>query len=34
MFVIEEGTGNIIFKQFNDAELKIIEDTMNRFKHG
>ena len=34
MFVIEEGTGNIIFKQFNDAELKIIEDTMNSLSMG
>ena len=34
MFVIEEGTGNIIFKQFNDAELEIIEDTMNNLSMG
>ena len=27
-------SGNIIFKQFNDAELKIIEDTMNNLSMG
>ena len=34
MFVVEEGTGNIIFKQFNDAELKIIEETMADLQAG
>lgn len=34
MFVIEEGTGNIIFKQFNEAELKIIEETMTDLQMG
>ena len=34
MFVVEEGTGNIIFKQFNEDELKIIEETMADLQMG
>jgi len=33
-FVFEPGTGNIIFGQFDDSQLKIIEDTMNDLQLG
>lgn len=33
-FVFEPGTGNIIFGQFDDNQLKILEDTMNDLQLG